>query len=338
MIDRMTNRMTIPEPFAKFPAPAAFSGRTQDLEMAMTATAQCIAVDWGTTSLRVMLLGDGGQVLDRVARPKGILAVPAGGFAAELEAACGEWRTDHPGLPVLMSGMIGSQQGWIEAPYLETPCGLSDLIAAMAEVPEVGGSVRIMPGVRGRTADGTPEIMRGEETQIGGVIAAHGVSDGLFCIPGTHSKWVQVSGGQIRSFATFMTGESFAILKAHSILGRLMAADDGHDPAVFRKGLARAQAPGGLLHQLFAARTLGILDEMPKSGLRSFLSGLLIGAEIDGARRLYDDLSPVHLVAGGAAGEPYTAAFEASGIAFTLWDAEAAALAGLWTAAKTLAS
>ena len=299
----------------------------------MTDTARCIAVDWGTTSLRATLLGSGGQALDRVARPKGILAVTDGDFAGELDAACGAWRQEHPDIAVLMSGMIGAQQGWVEAPYLEAPCDLEALIAAMITVPG-DGTVRIMPGVRARTADGAPEIMRGEETQIGGVITANGVTESLFCIPGTHSKWVRVRDGRIDDFATFMTGEVFAVLKDHSILGRLMEPEDTFDADTFIQGLERAREAGGLLHRLFSARTLGISNEMSKPGLASFLSGQLIGAEIMGARALYGGADTIQVLTTGAISEPYALAFNWANISTVTRDAEAAALAGLWAAAE----
>ena len=295
--------------------------------------ARCIAVDWGTSSLRVMLLGDGGEVLDRTARPKGILAVPAGGFAAELGVACGEWRAAHPGIPVLMAGMIGSRQGWVEAPYVAAPCAFDELTRQMITVAGSAGRIRIMPGVEAVGADGTPEVMRGEETQIGGVVVRHGVTDGLFCVPGTHSKWVRVTAGRIQSFATFMTGECFAVLKAHSILGRLM--DDGAaDESAFRQGLARAASPGGLLHHLFGVRTMGLFGRLQASDLAAYLSGQLIGAEIEGARTLFGSITEVHLIGDGEVGLRYTEAFEASGMSVIQWGAEEAAIAGLWAAAE----
>ena len=300
----------------------------------MTDTARCIAVDWGTTSLRATLLGSGGQALEHVARPKGILAVADGDFAGEFNAACGVWRQAHPDIAVLMSGMIGAQQGWVEAPYLEAPCDLKGLIAAMITVPGMDGAVRIMPGVRARTADGAPEIMRGEETQIGGVIITNGVTEGLFCIPGTHSKWIRVRDGRIDDFATFMTGEMFAILKDCSILGQLMDPGDTFNAEAFTQGLERAREAGGLLHRLFSARTLGILDEMSKPALTSFLSGQLIGAEIMGAAALYGDADTVHVLTTGAISEHYAHAFNWADISIITHDAEVAALSGLWAAAE----
>ena len=128
----------------------------------MTDTASCIAVDWSITSLGTTLIGSSGRTLDRVARPKGILAVTDGDFVGELDAACVAGRQKHPDINVLMSGMIGAQQGWVAAPYLETPYDFQSLIAAMITLPRIEGSVRIMPGFCARTSDGVPEIMRGE--------------------------------------------------------------------------------------------------------------------------------------------------------------------------------
>ena len=299
------------------------------------SAARCIAVDWGTTSLRAVLLGAGGHVLERAAGARGILTVIDGRFSEALDDICGAWQIAQPTIPVVMSGMIGSQHGWVEAPYLDAPCSLEDLIAAMIIVPHTNGKVHVVPGVRGRSGDGAPEIMRGEEIQVGGIVVSKGVTEGLFCIPGTHSKWVRVAGGRIKSFATFMTGECFDVLKDHSILGRLMDADYAHDAEAFEKGVARAEAPGGLLHHLFAARTLGIVEEMPKPGLASYLSGQLIGAEITGARSLFGTAETVHLVAGGIVGETYRLGLEVAGVKATIWDAEAATLAGLWAAAES---
>jgi 2-dehydro-3-deoxygalactonokinase len=203
----------------------------------------------------------------------------------------------------------------------------------MTPVPDTGGAIRIMPGVEVMGPDGTPEVMRGEETQIGGVITRHRISDGLFCIPGTHSKWVHVAAGRIRSFSTFMTGECFAILKSHSILGRLMADGTAHESA-FRQGLERATTPGGLLHHLFGVRTLGLFGRLQASDLAAYLSGQLIGAEIEGARALFGPITEVHLIGDGEVGARYSEAFEAYGVSVTQWGAEAAAIAGLWAAAK----
>jgi 2-dehydro-3-deoxygalactonokinase len=254
-----------------------------------------IGLDWGTTSLRAYRVAADGRVLDRREAARGILAVEGGRFADALEEVAGDWLAAGPGVPVLASGMIGSRQGWREVPYGTCPAGAEELARGLAEVAGPGGRpVRIVPGLTTRDAHGVPDVMRGEETQILGELAARGLPSGRFVLPGTHSKWATAEAGRILSFATYMTGEVFDVLRRHSILGRLMR-DDGapHDPDAFRRGLDRARAPepggttaaggGRLLHDLFGARTLGLTGDLPEAALASYLSGLLIGAEIAAA-------------------------------------------------------
>jgi 2-dehydro-3-deoxygalactonokinase len=236
----------------------------------------------------------------------------------------GPWLEAHPEAPVIACGMVGSRQGWREAPYVACPAGLPDLAGGLVEAAvHRGRPVRLVPGVSLVDADGVPDVMRGEETKIVG--AGHGVAgkEGLFVLPGTHSKWASLQGGRISWFATFMTGELFAVLSTHSILGRLMEGE-GHDPVAFRRGVEHALAQpagrGGLLHRLFSARTLGLFERVPKTGVRSYLSGLLIGSEAVEARAA---LAGVALPAEASA----TAAVIGSAALVPLY-AEALALAG----------
>jgi 2-dehydro-3-deoxygalactonokinase len=247
-----------------------------------------IGLDWGTSALRAYLLDGAGKILDSAAAPLGILKVPPGGYPAALDSVAGPWLDAHPEAPVIACGMVGSKQGWREAPYVSCPAGLADLAGGLIEAAtHRGRPVRIVPGVSLTDADGVPDVMRGEETKICG--AGDGVAgrDGLFVLPGTHSKWARLQGGRITWFASFMTGELFAVLGAHSILGRLMEGD-AHDAEAFRRGVVHALAQpggrGGLLHRLFSARTLGLFDLVPRTGVRSYLSGLLIGSEAVEAR------------------------------------------------------
>jgi 2-dehydro-3-deoxygalactonokinase len=240
-----------------------------------------VCIDWGTSRLRAYLVGEDGSVHDRRATAQGVMAVAPGAFAAVLEATVGDWRRASPGGIVLMSGMVGSRQGWREAPYAESPAGAAELAGRLVEVDAGGdGRVLIVPGVARRHPDGVPDVMRGEECQILGAAAADDGAPLLYVLPGTHSKWALCQGGRIIWFATFMTGELFAVLCEHSILGRLMAPGDD-DAAAFHEGLERGAAePPLLLRRLFSARTLGLFDEIPAAALRGYLSGLLIGSEI----------------------------------------------------------
>ena len=227
--------------------------------------------------------------------------------------------------------MIGSRQGWREVAYVPCPAGLPELAAGLVTVSADGERlVRLVPGlVDAAEADGFPDVMRGEETQIHGALARGGPAGRrCFVLPGTHSKWAWSEAGRIIRFATYMTGEVYDVLARHSILGRLMEGDR-HDPAAFARGLARANAgigspPGQLLHELFSARTLGLFAEIPADGLASYLSGLLIGAEIAAALA---DAGPIEVTILGSStlGPLYAEAIAAAGAAAVVGDIHASA-------------
>lgn len=244
-----------------------------------------IALDWGTSNLRASLLGATGQVLATRAGAAGVMAVPERRFAEALLALVGDWLSDHPGAALLASGMVGSRQGWQEAPYLECPATLAEAARHLLPVPVRPGCVlHVVPGLHCVGADGCDDVMRGEETQLWG---AH-LAPGRCCVlPGTHSKWAwSGTEGAIDSFQTWMTGEAYALFTQHSILGRLMRFGEAPDAAAFERGVRLGLAEhAGLLHALFAARTAGLMDRLPAAALPDFLSGLLVGAEIGGATR-----------------------------------------------------
>lgn len=226
-----------------------------------------------------MLAADG-TVLASHAAPRGLLSVPPGGWQAAFDAEFGTWRAAHPGLPCLMSGMVGSRQGWAEAPYAACPAGLADVARQLLWLQP--GALAIVPGLSTEAA-GMPDVMRGEEVQVFGALQSQAdpAGDHTLLLPGTHSKWVQAQGGRITGFATHMTGEVYALLRQQSILARMLPADDdGFDADAFDAGVAQAATPGGLLHHLFAIRTLALFDRAPGAALASRLSGLLIGEEL----------------------------------------------------------
>ncbi len=230
-----------------------------------------IAVDWGTSALRGALLAADGTALAEHAAPLGLLSVAPGSWAQVFHAQFGAWRRAHPGLLCLLAGMVGSRQGWAEAPYCPCPAGLDDVARQLLWV--LPGEVAIVPGISSDAA-GLPDVMRGEETQVFGALQWPGLApqrDALLVLPGTHSKWVQVRAGRITGLATHMTGECYALLRQQSILARLLPADAGVQQAV---------TPGGLLHHLFSVRTLGLFGRADGPALASRLSGLLIGEEL----------------------------------------------------------
>lgn len=292
---------------------------------ALPREAALIGLDWGTSNCRAFRIAHDGAVLETREAARGILAVEDGDFAGAFAALVGDWRKAHPQAPVLMSGMIGSRQGWAEAPYVELPADAVTLAAALAPVP--GDVARIVPGLAGPALAGGRDVMRGEETQIVGALDALDGGSGVLCLPGTHSKWARVERGRIVSFATFMTGEVYGVLRAHSILGRLMQGD-AHDAAAFADGIMRGRGEGGLLHQLFAVRTDGLFDAKPPAALASFLSGLLIGHEIRAAR-LAMPAATVVLVGAPALTRRYRDALAVERIGATIVAGDAAAARGL---------
>lgn len=242
-----------------------------------------LAIDWGTSSLRCYRLDREGGIVESRSSAKGILAIKGGKFAQALEAEAGDWIAAGEA-PIVMSGMIGSRQGWAEAPYAECPAGLGEIAAGMKEVRWGSHRGWIAPGLTCRDESGVRDVMRGEETQILGVIDELGPDEHRICLPGTHSKWALVRDGRIERFGTYMTGEVYAVLKAHSILGRMMSAEQP-DEAAFLEGVARAGTPGGLLHHLFGVRARGLFGEIGDKSSASYLSGILIGHELRSALR-----------------------------------------------------
>jgi 2-dehydro-3-deoxygalactonokinase len=287
-----------------------------------------VSVDWGTSSFRAFLAGADGAILGEVAADQSSLTLRAGEHEAFLAAEVGSWKERFPELPIVMSGMVGSRQGWVEAPYAACPAGAAEIAAATIAIPSAKlGRILLAPGLSAFDSRGAPDVMRGEETQILGALLASGAADGLFVLPGTHSKWARVEAGRIVAFETFMTGETFAALKGHTVLGRLMAegkAPDGPDGfALGVRAAAALERPGDLLHAIFAARTLGLFDRLAPAALAEYLSGLLIGAEIVAGAR---GASAATVVGSPQLAERYGAAGALLGVALSPAPAHCATL------------
>lgn len=243
-----------------------------------------IALDWGTSNLRASLLDGQGGLLDKRRAPGGVMAVRDGRFAEALLGLVGDWLREHR-CPLIASGMVGSRQGWREAPYLACPAGPAEAAAALTpiELPGSLGTLHIVPGLRCTGGDGQADVMRGEETQLWGA----GLAAGRCCVlPGTHAKWAFMGDGErVESFRTFMTGELYGLLTEHGILGRLMRFGRA-DPECFERGVRLGLAEhASATHVIFAARTAGLMGEIAPEGLPDFLSGILTGIEIGGATR-----------------------------------------------------
>ena len=231
-----------------------------------------IAVDWGTTNRRAYLIGKSGERLDEFEDHQGVLSVSTGGF----EAAVAEIRERLGDKPLLLAGMVGSNRGWKEAPYVPAPAGIEDLVHALVWV---GDREAIVPGVCYLKND-RADVMRGEEVQLLGAGAAGLVDpDALVCHPGTHNKWATLRGGKINDFRTVMTGELFSLLKEHSILGDfLQGSVELND--VFREAARHAIFHETLPAELFSVRARVLLGQARQEDAASFTSGLLIGTDV----------------------------------------------------------
>ena len=295
------------------------------------AYADWIAVDWGTSRLRVWAMAADGTIRAEAASDDGMGGLARDGFEPALLKLVAPWLGSVP-VPVVACGMVGSRQGWAEVPYRAVPCAPG----ALQPVPVAtqDGRIRlfIMPGVsQAKPAD----VMRGEETQIAGFLVEEPGFDGVLCLPGTHTKWVHISAGEIVSFQTFMTGELFRLISEESVLRHGIAAE-GFDQARFESAVADALSrPERLAQRLFAIRAEGVLQGLTPEAARSQLSGELIGAELAAARPYW--LGQEVVVAGAPAlAALYGDALQAQGVSARVLDAGPLTRIGLGRAYTTI--
>jgi 2-dehydro-3-deoxygalactonokinase len=289
-----------------------------------------LAVDWGTTNLRAWVVAADGSVTADRDFPLGVSRLAPG------EAARSFKDTVRPalgaqGLPAIACGMVGSNMGWEQVNYFDCPADLETLAGGLRRVAGEDPPVWIVPGLRCRRSDGAPDVMRGEETQVLGWAAGdpeRSRGERLVCHPGTHAKWVRLRDGRIERFVTAMTGELFDVLRKHSVL-QVRESDD--DVAAFDEGLKAAGDGGALASRLFTARSRVVGGDMAPAAVKSYLSGLLIGAEIAAVPALLGAApdEPVTLIGDETLCRRYHRALEARGTAVVAYDGDAAALAGL---------
>lgn len=291
-------------------------------------TPDWIAVDWGTSNLRVWAMR-GGTVLDTVQSDKGMGGLDRSEFGAVLTGLICRWH-GADSVPIIACGMVGSRQGWVEAPYRSVPC--TPLADKMARLSDPLLDLRVIPGLRQVTPG---DVMRGEETQIAGFLALNDGWDGVICLPGTHTKWVHVSAGEVVSFQTYMTGEMFALLSGQSVLRHSVGKSDWDDPAFDTAVEEALSRPEKLAARLFAIRADDLLDGTPAGVSRARLSGLLIGAELAAARPYWLG-TQIAILGANAPSHHYARALKTQGASALIADAERMTLAGL-TAAYRLA-
>lgn len=295
----------------------------------------CALADWGTSNFRLWLVDNNGNVLGKRQSDEGLLACADGRFANVLESHLSALGA-APDLPVVIAGMAGARTGWREAPYVETPASLDALYRQAVSPAGVNRPVFILPGVCQRDT-GPLDVMRGEETQLAGALET-GLSNGVFCLPGTHSKWVLLTGGRIAAFRTVMTGELFDLLSKQSILKH--SIDQNHpftaDDPGFLGGVTEALGDGfSLTAHLFSIRAAGLLGGGATSAAAR-LSGMLIGAEIAGMKSFMQDNTTVHLIGSSRLTALYGKALEITGARSSVLDGDELVRKGLFAAAKAL--
>ena len=294
----------------------------------------CVAVDWGTSSFRSWLLDRAGQPLSQYSGPFGIRQIADKPFADILAEARHALGGEALSLPVIMCGMIGSAQGWQDAGYLQKTASIRTLAAAVCKI-NTAENIWIIPGIQSVSSDGLADVMRGEETALAGILAQYQISNGLFCLPGTHSKWVTVKEAEITSLSSFMTGEVFDLMRRHSILSPFMEqaqnSEEEKDREAFLQGLALARGGLGLLHHLFAIRAGILTGKYAPSSASALLSGLSIGTEmVHIAPVAAGQNGTVYLNVAGVMADLYQTALTHFDIGYQLIDGEAASCAGLY--------
>lgn len=289
-----------------------------------------ICVDWGSSNFRAFLLNAQGELIDSIYFDKGILELKPDEFEPILFDLLKYW----PKTPVILAGMVGSLKGWRNVKYVTCPVGVKDLSQNLTHITNSQNrKIAIIAGVDRKIVGAQYDVARGEETQVMGAIELIGQelsSEAVFCLPGTHSKWMKIKGKKIVDFSTHMTGELFDVLIKHSILAPQEAmSSESHNDEVFVKGIQCAKADGGLAHHIFSARTNMINGELSQSEIEPYLSGILIGVEIKEMLRAMPDMQQVYLVGNATLNKIYQLALMQFDLSSHIIEGEAAAYTGM---------
>lgn len=293
-----------------------------------------IAVDWGTTNLRAFLMNQDGDIEAQRDSDRGMLKLGTADFETVLSELLGDWLTSD--LPIYMAGMVGSRGGWQEVPYQQCPIKLDDLGEHLVWLStSLPNRVAIVPGLQATGIAGHLDVMRGEETQLLGAmdwLEAEGLGKDapLFCLPGTHCKWVQITDGQVVQFSTSITGELFARLDDESSLVKGLPKSDQLNENAFNKGVLASQQAGGILHHLFSARSRFVCGELRADEVRDYLSGVVIGHDVnDVLATQATPTSPVLIIGSQALSERYALALSSRGLNAEFLAANEASIRGL---------
>jgi len=281
-----------------------------------------IGIDWGSSNCRAFRFAPDGAVIERRVSARGIATLQPHAIEAALGEMIGDWLAQDR--DILLAGMVGSRLGWVETPYLPCPVGPAALAGALVDVASEIGRCRIVPGVAWRGDDGRGDVMRGEETQVFG----SGRRDGCILLPGTHSKWVTLKDGRITGIRTAMTGELFALLLQHSLIGQVAEAGAPANEEAFARGVARSLDDPAISMTLFSARAEVLLGTLCGGDVHDIVSGLLIGAEVAAMAEGHRLLT---IIGEGALAARYRTALALGGIDdVTVIDGEDAVARGLW--------
>jgi 2-dehydro-3-deoxygalactonokinase len=288
-----------------------------------------IAVDWGTSNLRVWGMASDGRVVTEASSDKGMARLDRAGFEPALLALVDGWLPHDRQTPVIACGMVGARQGWVEVPYRQAPC--KPVRFDVMGSPATGDPrlrVIILAGIKQLEP---ADVMRGEETQIAGILLNEPQFEGVLCLPGTHTKWVRISAGEIVHFTTFMTGELFNLLSRHSVL-RHSLDGAGWNALEFANCIRSMHAaPANLSARLFSIRAEALVSALDAATANARLSGLLIGAELAAAKSHWLEAN-VTIVGNGVQSERYAQALRTLGRSPRLLDAADVTLAGLKSA------
>jgi 2-dehydro-3-deoxygalactonokinase len=292
-----------------------------------------IAVDWGTTHLRAYAMNEDNQVIDEANSSNGMGVLTPDAFEPALMELIQSWLPEARIIPVLACGMVGARQGWAEAPYRSAPCeSFSIQHSIQVDTHNARIKVHILPGI---SQPDPADVMRGEETQIAGLIAIESDAFSAVCLPGTHSKWVSLKDGTVDHFTTSMTGEMFSLLSEQSILRHSTSKGGWNDNAFLEGAKSGIEHPENLISNCFRLRARYLLNDFPAEMARSHLSGLLIGAELSGSKRYWQS-QRVAII-----GDPFLTTLYANALALLdvdskTYDPKAMTLAGLIKAYQSL--
>lgn len=314
-----------------------------------------IAVDWGTSAFRLWSLSADGAVLAKREGPYGMAGLQPDEYESVLEENLSALKINAK-QPVIVCGMAGAAQGWYEAPYVNSSEDLLSFGQHAVRVPNLQRDVYLLPGIKQATP---ANVMRGEETQLLGLLNEQPGFNGVVCLPGTHTKWVELQDGIIQRFTTCMTGELFGLLSEHSVLkhsvngsveryggdssehsgqhvgerseGSANGCGDWDQSAFARAAKEAMEAPQSVAEQLFSLRASTLLNNAAPSSMRARLSGLLIGFEMAATQPYWRNQS-VAIVGDATLGENYARALNGLQVSTQLMDAEQLTLSGLISA------